>query len=364
METIPLTSNLTSLWNQIAQESSDAWFYQTTHWLKFIEELTPARFVSNSSFFIADGDEPLAICPLIIEKGNHGKQFSFSNLPIASPAIKNSVGFEKREKILQYYIETLSSLAKTEEVVHGLVRIPSLSEFSTQRTRRTPNPFLKFGYFDLPYMTQIIDLADDLSVLWSNVRKGHKSDIKQAAKSCQIKFWHKENMSREKLSEYQEIHKKDAGRVTRSQKTFDMMLEWIQNGTAALVEANLEGKPIAFILLIIYKKGVYYGSGCKDPDHLKLPASHLIQWESIKWLKENNHHFYDIGIQCFAPQWFETPTSKEIGISRFKRGFGGDTTSLFTAEFFYSETLFKEITQQRVESYLSARAFKETSPLV
>ena len=133
-----------------------------------------------------------------------------------------------------------------------------------------------------------------------------------------------------------------------------MMYGWIRDGKAILVGAICEGRPAAFAVIIIFKDGAYYGSGCRDSE-INLPASHLIQWEAITWLKSHGFITYEIGLQWFGPQWFCVPSEKEISISRFKRGFGGQTISQFTGEYFFSTELMKEVYRKRIEAYSYAR---------
>ena len=167
-------------------------------------------------------------------------------------------------------------------------------------------------------------------------------------------MWDRATLPPGKFAEYQALHAKDAGRVTRTQRTFDLMEAWVQDGMAALVEADEGGRAVAFALLMIYKNGAYYGSGCKDPDLGPVAASHLVQWTAITWLKAHGIAWYDVGLQQFGPQWFDLPSDKNVSISAFKRGFGGDTMPLVTAECFYSSDLLEETFARRVRGYLAA----------
>jgi lipid II:glycine glycyltransferase (peptidoglycan interpeptide bridge formation enzyme) len=132
------------------------------------------------------------------------------------------------------------------------------------------------------------------------------------------------------------------------------MQEWVQRGHAVLVEARHAGQPAAFALIIVFGAGAYYGSACKDPDLADIPASHLIQWETIRWLKAQRFEWYDLGPQQFSPQWFDPGDPKQVSISLFKRGFGGLTIPLVTAEFFYSKPLLEQAVERRWREYLEA----------
>ena len=148
------------------------------------------------------------------------------------------------------------------------------------------------------------------------------------------------------MERYRLLHQKDAGRATRSKRSFDLMHEWIRSRHGALCEARREGGAVAFMLLVLYETGAFYGSACRDPDS-EVTAPHLLQWKSILWLKKQGFDYYDLGLQTFGPQWFDIPSEKEIGISKYKRGFGGVTVPLHVAEYFYSKDVRDQWLGQR-----------------
>ena len=174
------------------------------------------------------------------------------------------------------------------------------------------------------------------------------------AKTIKNKLWNSENITIDKIEQYRGLHCKDAGRVTRSQKTFQLMYEWIKYGESVLLEAECNSKSVGFTLVIAYKQGAYYASSCKDPDYVNLPVSHLLQWEAIMYLKSKGKLFYDIGIQEYCAQWFNFPSDKDFSISKFKRGFGGKAVPLITAEYYFSKRLMREMFLSRVNNYCNS----------
>jgi hypothetical protein len=208
---------------------------------------------------------------------------------------------------------------------------------------------------DVSGATQLIHLESTEEDLWGRVRSGHRQDIKKAEALCELHMWHGAGVTDEKFREYQELHQKDAGRATRSQRSFDLMLDWVRREQAVLVEAGSEGVAIAFSLFIVFGTGAYYASSCKDPDHSRIPASHLIQWRTMLWLKERGYRHYDLGPQHFAASLVHVPSAKDLGISTFKRGFGGSTVRVPFSEFFFSTMFLETRLAQRLKSYLGSR---------
>lgn len=352
---LPLTVEGYQGWDAFAHASADAWFWHTSAWMEFAKALAPQRFVNNLSFSILDGADVCAICPALVEEHEGARSFSYAGGPIPFPAFDNRIATARRAEAIALYVRTLESLAQQYGVSYVSVKVPSVA--SSYLTGRLPyaNPLLRFGYFDLAYLTQIVDLREPEEVLWAAIRKGHKADIKRAARSCAVNIWDAATITPDVFRAYQALHGKDAGRVTRSQDTFDQMLAWVRQGHAVLVETAFEGRAMAFALIMRFGSGAYYGSACKDPDLAAIPGSHLGQWEAIRWLKARGMQFYDLGIQQFGPLWFDVPADKELTIARFKRGFGGRTVPLVTAEYFFSPERLEQTFQQRLKAYLASR---------
>jgi len=356
MHHIPVATNELETWNRVITQSEDAWFWHSTDWLAFVKAVGAEAFVEDLSFLIYNGREVVAICPVILEERDGYRRFTYLGEFLPFPAFSRGVALELRMKALEYYASTLKRIAQTRDVAYTRVIVPVLAPVSIGPCVSTWNHLLRYGYLDASASTQIILLGETEETLWGNVRKGHRSDIKRAGESCEIRFWDRHTITSGKFDEYRQLHARDAGRVTRAADTFEMMLDWIRSGAAALVEASHAGTAAAFSLLILFREGAYYASACREPDLTHLPAMHLIQWETIRWLKSNGYHQYDLGAQYFGPRWDHVPTAKDISIARFKRGFGGVTRRVDTVERFYSASVLARVGANRLKSLVSAQS--------
>lgn len=349
MEVVSFAELGKDAWNMAVYSSDDAWFWHTRLYTDFLLELNQGQNVQDLSFAFVDGSRVLAACPLYLENSTNVKQFGCGGEPIPFPALSRILSSTARQRVLGLYFKELQSFA----AVHGAkvikIRISPLAHNHIVYGLNPFNLLAKSGFLDLPVATQIINLQLDEADLWGSVRKGHRYDIRHSDKQCKIIFWDQTTITTEAFGRYQELHRKDAGRVTRSQKSFEIMNEWIKAGYALLVEAKRGECPIGFILVTLFADGAFYGSGCKDPDQLDLNVSHALQWRVILWLKANGYNYYDMGLQHFGPQWFNAPTVKELSISKFKRGFGGTTVPVHTGEFFYDPNTAKDVFSKRME---------------
>lgn len=334
-------------WDKVIQVSTGAWFWHTRAWLDYSREYAAAGFVRDASFYVMDGGAHLAAVPVFVERWDGRPTLSLARGPLPAPACVRPDAFETA-------LEGLKELARKEGVDRFQLRVPSLAPAVLESALPCSSPFLRHGGLDLPFQTQLVDLRKPLSELWSDVRHGFRADIRRAEKTMAARAWWGEELTDAKFKEYQYLHAKDAGRVTRPQATFDLMRDWCRQRRGVLIETSEAGKPVAFALLLLHGSGALYGSACKDPDKPKLPSMHLAQWTAVKWLKEESFRFYDLGQQDFSAQWFHSPSPKEVAISLFKRGLGGTTAPVFTAEFYLTPGGMRSAVLERLERNLPA----------
>lgn len=115
----------------------------------------------------------------------------------------------------------------------------------------------------------------------------------------------------------------------------------------ALIIAEYEAEPLA--ALIAFRQGptAYYFFGASSNKHRNLMAPYLIQWEAIRWAREQGCRRYDLwGIPDAAPERLEaefTDRSDGLwGVYRFKRGFGGEfTRSIGAYDRVYNPLLYR-----------------------
>jgi lipid II:glycine glycyltransferase (peptidoglycan interpeptide bridge formation enzyme) len=93
---------------------------------------------------------------------------------------------------------------------------------------------------------------------------------------------------------------------------------FIQDGLAQPLIAEVEGEPVAAIILYRFGKTAYYLYGMSRTLHRAKMPNHLLQWEAIRWAKEAGCQVYDF---WGAPDRVD-PSEPMYGVYRFKEGFG------------------------------------------
>ena len=165
----------------------------------------------------------------------------------------------------------------------------------------------------------IIDLAQPITDLWKNMRKGHKHTIKKAIQEKQLSF---RLGNLEDLTKYYELHIETYARTKLNPHPFEYFKSIFQDilgmGNASIGCIEYRREPIAFSIYGLYKNRSHYWTNASNEMSRKLGANHLLHWEMFQILQ-------DLGIEQL--EMGEVLSTSQIpklrGISEFKTGFGG-----------------------------------------
>jgi peptidoglycan pentaglycine glycine transferase (the first glycine) len=101
----------------------------------------------------------------------------------------------------------------------------------------------------------------------------------------------------------------------------DVWTEFMARGQAHLLLADLDGDPVAGLLLFVFGPTAWYMYGASSDAHRNLMPSYLLQWEAIRLAQRLGCTRYDM---WGAPDRFDE-SGRMWGVYRFKVGFGGQT---------------------------------------
>lgn len=117
--------------------------------------------------------------------------------------------------------------------------------------------------------------------------------------------------------------------------------------SCALLIAEFEGQPLAALMTFSFGREAYYFYGSSSNEHRNLMAPYLLQWEAIRWAKNQGCTCYDLwGIPDADPATLEAQFEQRHdglwGVYRFKRGFGGQwIQSLGAFDYIYNPLLYQ-----------------------
>lgn len=355
-EIIALTKENYKQWDDFCLKSDDAWIGHITDNLEYTLAYKPELKTKNLSFFVYEAGKIKAIVPLTLEtyetKAGPAHEFSFGHGPIPASALANDligVKNDRKEKevALEFIFNEIDRLAK----LNGARRAYfTLNPLSPSFFGRTFNYLLKFGYIDVSLNALVIDLRKSEVELWNGLRRNHRRSVKKG-KNFQINFYTSANITKDIFYAYKETHHKAAGRKTRPDLTFELMYEQLKKDLGFLVEVKLEGKQIGFEFYSIYKNRAEGFSAANDPAYESLPIRHRLEWEAMLWLKKRGALFYNIGWQQYHILPYDFPDKKQLDISHFKKGFGGEEVPLFMGEKYYDKDYFLNTYRERINKY-------------
>lgn len=330
------------------------WFHHTQSWLDYSLNMRESGS-KDLSFGIIQDTKLVAFCPLVKEYIFNRKsenEFSMAGLPTVYPVFINGLSKSNKDKIEKLIFEHVFNLAKSEDISYINYYVSPLSDV-VLNNKILVNPLTRFGFHDTTVSTNILKLGMDENDLFKKFRKGTKSEIKTAIRNnITVKIYSDQNIDSDIFDIYRELHFRASGRQTRPDKTWELMLEWIQSGYSILAIVSKGDERIAAQLVNVFCNKAYYHSGATDPkfDREK-GVGHIGQWEIIKYLNKTGTKYYDLGLNMYPNISQEVADKKLLGISRFKSGFGGDIYPFFRGEWFRNKDIMMKVYQNRVHDF-------------
>lgn len=172
--------------------------------------------------------------------------------------------------------------------------------------------------------TQLIDLTLSEQELKQGVRKSYRSLLGWGAKNLDLKLFDSKNVSAEAFEGFRQLHISVAGRETRSKSSWDRQLESIRAGEIFLITGHFEGRLVTGGLFNLAKNYCYYGVGASERSLFHKPLSHAVIWTAILHAKAMGIKTFEMGEQFFSAFPSGSASEKDVSISLFKRGFGGE----------------------------------------
>lgn len=181
------------------------------------------------------------------------------------------------------------------------------------------------GAVATPVFSQVIHLSSSELELRQQIRSRFKGHINWGLKNLQLVVVDNASPVEEQIEKFRQLHIEVAGRETRPVRSWQIQAEMIRRNEAFAVFGYLEGNLVTALLFIHSPNYCYYGVGASKRELFDKPLSHCIMWTGIIEAKKRGCQFFETGEQLFVQRNNPPPTPKELNISGFKKGFGGET---------------------------------------
>jgi len=177
-----------------------------------------------------------------------------------------------------------------------------------------------------PARTIAIDLSDDEETILARMKQKTRYNIQLAKrKDIVVREMHDLNI-------FQQLMQATAvrdGFGVHSQAYYQMIYDlYAPFGNCGLFQAEYQGKPLAALMALKQGKRCWYFYGASNDEERNRMPTYLLQWEAIRWAKQNGCEMYDLwGVPDADEQTLEANFTNRHdglwGVYRFKRGFGG-----------------------------------------
>ena len=177
-----------------------------------------------------------------------------------------------------------------------------------------------------PPRTILIDLEDEEETLLARMKQKTRYNIRLAErKGVSVRPWHDIDGFASMTQETAERDAFGAHNQAYFQKAYDL---FHSVGKCELLVAEVEGEPVAALMVFAQGKRAWYLYGASRDAHRQKMPTYLLQWEAMRWAKMKGCYVYDLwGIpdanEETLEEQFMARSDGLWGVYRFKRGFGG-----------------------------------------
>ncbi len=222
----------------------------------------------------------------------------------------------------KYFHDYFTDLARQKKLHFFRFRPPMLHDDNKLKS------FTKLGYKKAPMYFQAehtyrLDVSKSEDELMKGMKKNTRYYVRKAQKvGVEIST----STDINDIEPFFDLYQKTVERqhfVPYDKKFFtDEFESFSKDNSVELFFAKYDDKVISTAMIVYYADTAYYHHGASIRLNPDVYASYLLQWEVIKRIRERGIKIYDFfGI---APT--DDPNHPRAGLTKFKRGFGGERT--------------------------------------
>ncbi|NQZ06905.1 MAG: hypothetical protein HRT35_07060 [Algicola sp.] len=178
---------------------------------------------------------------------------------------------------------------------------------------------------------QVIDLTWPEEELLPGMRKIYRANVRWGEANMSYRLLTADNVKPNEIEAFRQLHIEVAGKETRSTNSWALQQQMIEQGEGFAIYGYLEERLVATGLFVYNQHTCYYGVGAYARDLFDKSISHALVWRGILQAKAmgctqmimGDAHFGQI-----AKPDGHLPADKDLTISHFKQGFGGELVAV------------------------------------
>ncbi len=169
----------------------------------------------------------------------------------------------------------------------------------------------------IPGHRAVINLTQPTGEIWKDVRKSYRPLINAGRRTMQISVMDKNSLDPAVFSQFQAFHQRMAGRVTRSQASWDRKFELLRHGLAEMIITRHDDTMIGCTYVFFDDITSQYATGVYERALFEKPISHCPLYIAIERAKDRGNLWFNLGDVLLPLQ----ADPKERNIAQFKKGF-------------------------------------------
>jgi len=318
------------IWENFLAECEEKTFLSSWNWGEF------QKIMGNKIWRLGvyDNEQLISMALVIKVKARRGTFLFVPHGPNIKSKIKN-----QKSKILEILLEKLKEITKEEKV--SFIRIAPILEKNEENIKI----FKKLSFRNAPIhmhpeLTWELNINKSEEELLREMRKTTRYLIKQGLKNPELKIEKSEDLKDVEI--FNDLYQKTVNRhhfvpfslnylknefsafssEFRAKRGIKVPTSEARSGSynqILIFLARYKGEYLASAMIIFWQNIAFYHQGASLSS--KIPASYLLQWETIKEAKRRGCHTYNFwGI---APIIENLKTHPWAGLTLFKMGFGG-----------------------------------------
>lgn len=298
-------------------ESPPSVFYDSG----FLDVLAALLKGVNNSVRIED-DHGALDCPIILDADGNASTGIPSCLP--APRYVGGGNIRSKRRLIEAYLGHLQSIAKN----IGIRLDPLLGQDTVDL-----RPWFKQNFsVDLSYTT-LVDLRIDDASLLKGMRGSYPGCIREVQKTNPIKCYSALTAGGpDAFERWLALYRIVTGRAnaTPTQAAEDAWRAMFKAGKLDLIVIEQETAIVSGVLVCVIGAHAYYGQSATHPTHEKTaPFSHALIWTGMQRARDRGARMFEMGPVHFGSDTLNR-SEKEMSISFFKMGFGGQVVPWLT----------------------------------
>ena len=309
-----------SVWKQLPYQPASACLSVLAYQLDYLKDA--GQPCQELSLVLRSGGRCVGIVPLCINWVGNQWQISSMGSPISAPLFVPGLPARTVKTLCSstlFFLRNLAHKIGMQVILFEQSYLPSDQIIGCTEWHQQ----LMFAGAELQIRHLLFaDLKPEFPAIWSTFRKSYRALINVALKTWQTTVLDADSIDAVTWAEFKQLHKKVAGRSTRSARSWQQQLNMVLAREAFLVTIrSLDEKQLVGAGLFVYTatEGLY-GVGAYDRTLFEKPLGHAVQQRAIETMKNMGLSWYQIGERHYR-QSPHGPSDKEVTISEFKQGF-------------------------------------------